>query len=139
MTSAELILANGCEKRFEVRTRSSCIHGTSFWNHKKKWKKRKQREPVRKKGKIWLELDSRLELDSWYGITTFYCWKEWLVSYLFFHDLWNNSLSLFFPIRPFLELWESIFFVVKRNHFRLVYIAVYFNLISFSRELVTRH
>ena len=36
VTSAELILANGCEKRFEMRTRSSCIPGTSFWTHNKK-------------------------------------------------------------------------------------------------------
>ena len=61
VTSAELILANGCEKRFEVRTRSSCIHGTSFWNHKKKNEKKESRESQCEKRE---KFDSNLTLDT---------------------------------------------------------------------------
>ena len=42
-SGAELTLANGREKRFKLKTRCSCIPGTSFWlrNQNKKKKKKK--------------------------------------------------------------------------------------------------
>ena len=42
-------------------------------------------------------------------------------------------------INPSLNYENLYFFVVKRNHFKLAYIVVYFHLICLSKELVTRH
>ena len=42
-------------------------------------------------------------------------------------------------INPSLNYENLYFFVVKRNHFKLAHIVVYFHLICLSKELVTRH